>query len=166
MAAAAVPPEEPEPTPDDLGTAIDWQAFSHQQLYDMVHSGLDLPGATATAAGWASLGDRLDNIGADLGCALEQSAEGWQGEAAEAARHSMRELVGWTGDTATKATDVSGCVSRQADNAETARRTMPEPPIKVVHPIPRTPQPAPDDGGTTAMSASPFTGGGSRPRVI
>ena len=122
------PPQEPEPGPGDLGADIDWMTYSHRELYDMVHDGLDLAGATAVAAQWAKIGQALDEIGDGLRQAVQNSIEDWQGAAADKARGTVGRLVDWTADTADRGRKVAGCVSLQADNAETARRTMPEPP--------------------------------------
>ncbi|WP_020668801.1 hypothetical protein [Amycolatopsis nigrescens] len=161
------PPLEPEPDGDELSSPVDWMTYSHRELYNMVHRGIDLAGATAVAAQWAKVGDVLDEVGASLRRAADASQHGWDGLAADTARTTMDRLVTWTGDSGDLAKDVSGCVSRQADLAETARRSMPEPPGFNLPdpgphpnpgpaPPPRFPRtlPVPQTGGTSAMSAS------------
>ncbi|OZM73269.1 hypothetical protein CFN78_10425 [Amycolatopsis antarctica] len=122
------PPREPEPGPQDLDGDVDWMTYSHAELYAMAHEGVNLAEATSVAASWAELAEELDELGARLGKALAASADGWEGEAADAARAGVERLVSWTSATAASGKDVSTCVIRQADIAETARRTMPEPP--------------------------------------
>jgi hypothetical protein len=144
------PKPEPQPVPgeDSLFESVDWMTFTHEQLYAMVHQGVDLAGATAVAARWAQLGDAMQEIGDQLAQALALSAEAWEGEAAEQARGSIAALSLWAQEAAATATEVSGCVSIEANNADIARRNMPEPvaSIRIATPIPR--------GGTSPMSAA------------
>lgn len=123
------PEPEPEPKPGEssLYENVDWMTFTHEQLYAMANQGVDLGGANAVAARWAQLGDALQEIGDELAQALAASAEAWQGEAADMARGTMSELSTWANTTGATAMEVSGCVSIEANNAEDARRSMPEP---------------------------------------
>jgi hypothetical protein len=134
------PKPEPLPKPgeESLYDSVDWMTFTHEQLYDMVHQGVDVGGATALAAKWAKLGDTLHEIADSLAQALAASEEAWQGEAAEQARGSFSALSTWSHDAAATATDVSGCISIEANNADNARRSMPEPVagIRVPTPVP------------------------------
>src|SRR5215217_2145976 len=120
------PDSEPEPAPGEsaLFDDVDWLTFSHDQLYDMVHNGIDVAGATAVAAKWAKLGEALREIGDELSRALAASMDAWEGEAAEQARAGIAALSHWTQDAGSTAIDVSGCVSTEALNADTARRNM------------------------------------------
>lgn len=149
-------PDEPGPGPDD---AVDWMSYPHQRLYDMVNDGVDLAGATSVGAAWASLGESVADLGMKLQKALDSSADGWEGDAANTARDATARLVDWTETTSESALRVSGCVVRQADIAETARRTMPDPPIIVdTLPEPWTNLPVPkadlSGGGTSPSGAS------------
>ena len=147
------PPAEPEPGPEHLATSVDWMSYSHQELYGMANQGVDLAGATTVSAKWAKLGAVLEEISADLKRAANASVDGWEGDGADKARDAVNRLVAWSADTAARATAVAGCVSRQADLAETARRTMPEPPAASSPAPPAPPHVTPGDG-TAAMSAS------------
>ncbi len=130
----------PDPTEaQGLSDQVDWMAYSHQQLYDMVNNGVDLSGATDVAASWASLSETLTQMSSTLSTALAASTDGWQGTAADKARTGLSGLVNWTNNTGENAVVVSGCVSRQADALQTARTTMPAPPPQNVNtPIPAT----------------------------
>lgn len=123
------PPREPdpEPKPDDLQQPINWLTYSHYELYDMVHSGMDLETANEVAARWSRFGNALDEMSQDLRQALDQSAEGWEGAGAEEARAKMTQLASWAEEAADSSNGVSGCVSEQADLASRAREAMPEP---------------------------------------
>ncbi|HEX5119691.1 MAG TPA: PPE domain-containing protein [Pseudonocardiaceae bacterium] len=116
-----------EPDPSDLDEQVDWMSYSHQQLYDMVHNGVDLTGATHVAAGWATLAESLQSIGDRLGAALRASVDGWQGPAADQARNAIGTLVSWARDTGDAADAMAGCLTRQVDNLQTARSSMPAP---------------------------------------
>jgi hypothetical protein len=163
----AVWPTEPEP--GDLDEQVDWLTYSHQQLYDMVHNGVDLTGATHVAAGWATLAESLRAIGDRLGAELAASVHGWQGASADQARNAIGTLVSWAHDTGDAANSMAGCLARQVDNVQTARSAMPAPvpatvltpPHEVVppgFPVPGAAAPA-ASGGTQTSSADSFAAG-------
>lgn len=154
------PPEpEPRPGPDHLNADIDWMSYSHRELYEMVHNELDLAGAEAVAAQWTKISGFLDRVGSELRAAVLATADGWTGEGADKARDAAVKLVDWASETGWRAENVANCVRRQADIADTARRTMPEPPGFVDRPKPPSPpkrRPIPVSGDSTqAMSAAP-----------
>ncbi|UUV28473.1 PPE family protein [Amycolatopsis roodepoortensis] len=160
------PPREPdpEPGPDSLYADIDYMTIPHRQLYEMVHNELDLASAEAVAGQWATIGVVLDRIGSELRSAIIATADGWTGEGAERARDVAIKLVDWASETSLRADNVANCVRRQADIAETARRTMPEPPGYAPRPkLPerptRRPIPVADQDSTQAMSAASPSGG-------
>ncbi len=152
------PPEpEPQPGPDHLRADIDWMSYSHRELYEMVHNELDLASAEAVAAQWAKIGAFLDRAASELKAAIVATADGWTGEGADRARDAAIKLVDWADETGWRAENVANCVRRQADIAETARRTMPEPPGATPRPkMPEPPRrrPIPVSDSTQAMSAS------------
>jgi len=156
--------EVPRPDPTegtDLHEPTDWMAFSHQQLYDMVHNGVDLAGATDVAGSWMTLSDTLTQMSQTLSQALAASADGWRGTAADQARTSISGLVTWANTTGENAATVSGCVNRQTDALQAARSAMPAP---VTNPPVVTPVTSPPTGvvqpGSTAQTA---TAGFSQP---
>jgi hypothetical protein len=129
-------PLPPEPDPGTLDASVDWLTYSHDELYQMVHNGLDLTGAMAVSAQWARLGDELGDIGDELAKIVEAAATAWQGEAADLARDTLTALTHWAADAGTLATKVSGCVSIEVDNATNARDNMPTPPRRLEpHPM-------------------------------
>ncbi len=132
-------PPVPEPEPDSLDEQVDWRTYSHPELYSMIHTGLDLTGAMAVSAQWARLGDDLGEIGDELSKLLFATADAWEGDAAELARQSVSALADWATQTGTMATEVSGCITIQVDNANTARNEMPPPPYPMDG---QTPMPA------------------------
>lgn len=151
-------PPAPEPDPGSLDAAVDWMTYTHHELHDMVHNGLDLTGAMEVSAQWARLGAELAEIGAALGKIVEQSATAWQGEAADLARQTIAGLTNWAADSGAQATQVSGCVTIEVDNATNARDEMPAPPYSLTD-LP-TPEPRPlfttgDWVGAGAITADP-----------
>lgn len=127
MATFATPPPA-EPEPDTLDEQVDWLTYSHHELYAMANEGLDLAGATDVSARWARLGEQLDELAGDLRSAVERVSGSWEGEAADQAAASVARLVDWTRETGIGATTVSGCVTREINNAVHTRSAMPEPP--------------------------------------
>lgn len=123
---------EPEPEPDSLDEDVNWMTYSHPDLYAMVHTGLDVTGAMAVSAQWARLGGELSEIGDELARLLFATAQAWEGDAAELAKESVSALSDWSGETGTRATEVSGCITIQVDNVTNARNDMPPPPYPVV----------------------------------
>ncbi len=127
-------PPVPEPEPDSLDEPVNWMTYSHPELYDMVHSGLDLTGAMAMSAKWGRLGLELEDIANELARLLDATAAAWQGEAAELATGSVAALSDWSRNTGSGATEVASCISIQVDNATNARNNMPAPPYPVNQP--------------------------------
>ncbi|MGA6165819.1 WXG100 family type VII secretion target [Amycolatopsis magusensis] len=143
------PSEEPEPVAGDLGIPVDWLTYPHPELYTMVHEDVDLGGAQTVAATWATLGDKLTQIGAELRAAMAKASQGWTGASAEKTKETVERLAAWCDETGVRATEVCGCVTRQAENVRVAMNAMPEPRMTAL------PYPMPADG-TAAMS---FAGG-------
>lgn len=127
-------PPVPEPEPDSLDETVNWMTYSHPELYNMVHSGLDLTGAMAMSAKWGRLGNELEEIANELARLLDATAAAWEGEAAALATGSVAALSDWSRNTGNSATDVSSCISIQVDNATNARNNMPAPPYPVIQP--------------------------------
>jgi hypothetical protein len=152
-------PPPPEPEPDSLDQQVDWMTYSHHELYRMVHDGLDLAGAIAVSANWARLGDSLGEIGDELNQIVQAFEHVWQGEAADQAVHAVSSLATWATEAGGLATEVSGCITIEVDNATRARNGMPAPLVGPSLPphLPPHPGPIPAAGGTLAASA--FTGG-------
>jgi hypothetical protein len=145
-----------EPEPDSLDERVDWMTYPHDELYRMVHEGLDLAGATAVSADWARMGEALGEIGDELAGIVAAFADAWEGEAAEQARHAVSSLATWARETGASATAVSGCITIEVDNAMHARNTMPAP---VPVPPPPFPPRGPIPAGDATVASSAFSGG-------
>ncbi|KAA2262177.1 PPE domain-containing protein [Solihabitans fulvus] len=122
--------------PASLDAHVDWMVWTHQELYDMVHQGVDLAGAAAVADGWARLSQGLHQVADQLTAALLASESGWHGDSADQARQGMRSVTGWATDTGNHAKQVAGAVTDEISHVETARNRMPAPPPAAPHMVP------------------------------
>ncbi|MFD5831160.1 hypothetical protein [Lentzea sp. NPDC060358] len=121
---------------NDLHEPVDWMTYTHEQLYNMVHTGVNLAGAQAAATNWAKIGEDIAGVRANLLKAVEDSSVGWDSESARLARDGLTEVTNWVDDTATYATKVSAAITTETSNVETARAAMPPPPAAPQAPVP------------------------------
>ncbi|WP_433267287.1 hypothetical protein ACQPZF_01050 [Actinosynnema sp. CS-041913] len=141
-----------EPPPSDLGQKVDWMAFSHQALYDMVHTGVDLKAAGSAQADWAAVGKALGEVQGLLAKAISQSQQAWAGETADLAREALVSVEKWALNTSDHAENVAKCIADEIEHVQTAREMMPapSPAPPVVEPVasgaggPVVAQPQPD----------------------
>ncbi|MDQ3402083.1 MAG: hypothetical protein M3548_01635, partial [Actinomycetota bacterium] len=54
-----------------------WRGFTHKELYQMLHAGLGAQASATPARRWAAVASTLDEVGQDLGAALETTGAGW-----------------------------------------------------------------------------------------
>ncbi|SDH26134.1 PPE family protein [Lentzea fradiae] len=121
---------------EDLHEPVDWMTYTHEQLYNMVHTGVNLAGAQAAATNWAKIGEDIAGVRLNLLKAVEDSAVGWDSESARLARDGITEVTNWVDDTATYATKVSAAITTETSNVEAARAAMPPPPQAPEAPVP------------------------------
>ncbi|WP_112276835.1 PPE domain-containing protein [Lentzea terrae] len=121
---------------DKIHEPIDWMTFSHEKLYNMVHTGVNLEGAQAAATNWKKIGDDIAAVRENLLKAVEDSAVGWDSESARLAREGLTEVTNWVDDTSTYAHKVSDAIATERDNVEAARAAMPPPPKAPEPPVP------------------------------
>src|SRR3954464_15266570 len=86
-------PEQQPKEPSGLGDKIDWMTYTHQELYDMVHTGVDLTSAASVKDNWSKLGTTLAEVKDELIGAIFASSSGWEGESAEKARDGLLTVV-------------------------------------------------------------------------
>ncbi|TCO56018.1 PPE domain-containing protein [Actinocrispum wychmicini] len=110
-----------------LGEPVNWAAFTHRELYDLVHAGNEPAQAAELAREWTDLGAELADASDDLASRITASESGWQGPAAEAARAATLDLAGWGRSAAVTASELGDRVAALGDAAEMAKRSMPEP---------------------------------------
>ncbi|SDO96039.1 PPE domain-containing protein [Lentzea jiangxiensis] len=120
----------------DLHEPVDWMTYTHEQLYNMVHTGVNLDGAQTAAANWQKIGEDIAGVRASLLKAVEDSAVGWDSESARLARDGLTEVTNWVDDTANYATKVSVAITTETSNVEAARAAMPPPPAAPQPPVP------------------------------
>lgn len=120
----------------DLHEPVDWMTYTHEQLYNMVHTGVNLAGAQAAATNWQKIGEDIAGVRSNLLKAVEDSAVGWDSDSARLARDGLTEVTNWVDDTANYATKVSAAITTETNNVEAARTAMPPPPKAPEPPVP------------------------------
>ncbi|MCR3747269.1 PPE domain-containing protein [Lentzea californiensis] len=121
---------------NDLHEPVDWMTYSHEALYKMVHTGVNLDGAQAAATNWKKIGEDIAGVRTSLLKAVEDSSVGWDSESARLARDGLTEVTNWVDDTANYATKVSAAITTETSNVEAARAAMPPPPKAPAAPVP------------------------------
>ncbi|WNV91612.1 PPE domain-containing protein [Umezawaea sp. Da 62-37] len=124
--------------PSELGEKVDWMTYTHQELYDMVHTGVDLTSAASVKDNWTTLGTTLAEVKDQLIGAIFASSSGWEGESAEKARDGLLTVVKWAENTSDHANNVAECITVEIQHVQTAREQMPPPAPApaVVTPVP------------------------------
>lgn len=120
----------------DLHEPVDWMTYTHEQLYNMVHTGVNLAGAQAAATNWQKIGEDIAGVRTNLLKAVEDSSVGWDSESARLARDGLTEVTNWVDDTANYAVKVSVAITTETSNVEAARAAMPPPPAAPQPPVP------------------------------
>ncbi|HEX7304744.1 PPE domain-containing protein [Lentzea sp.] len=109
----------------DSGT-IRWDAYTHQQMWDMVHAA-DVPGMSVRGAQWQELAPKLRETSRSVQDVVNRLTSSWRGPSAELAAQAATALTSW-GETVG---DSSERVSRGLDNYTTVlqetKRRLPEP---------------------------------------
>lgn len=111
----------------DGGGGNRWQGYSHQELYDMLHSG---PGAAASggvADQWSELAGVLTDIQQELNAGVRGSGASWVGTAGDAARGALGPLGEWAQQASTAADVMRISTELQGDLLGKARAAMPAP---------------------------------------
>ncbi|MET9227102.1 hypothetical protein [Lentzea sp. NPDC003310] len=121
---------------NDLHEPVDWMTYTHEELYNMVHTGVNLAGAQAAAVNWQKIGEDIAGVRTSLLKAVEDSSVGWDSESARLARGGITEVTNWVDDTANYATKVSAAITTETSNVEAARTAMPPPPKAPEPPVP------------------------------
>ncbi|MFD8495221.1 WXG100 family type VII secretion target [Amycolatopsis sp. NPDC059657] len=113
------------PTPPD-GT--NWNAYTHEQLYQMLWDDADVGDVSAVAAEWDRHGTELTGHGETLRDQRASLKESWSGQAAERAADRLGELSQRTSGIGNRAATVGEAAQGAGDALATARNTMPPPP--------------------------------------
>ena len=109
------------------GSENRWQGYSHQELYNQLHTG---PGANAAAPAadtWSGLSDALDELQQDISTGVSASGATWVGVAADSARDALGPLGDWAQQAAAAANMMRISTELQAGLLAKARADMPAP---------------------------------------
>ncbi|KOX32548.1 hypothetical protein ADK67_07770 [Saccharothrix sp. NRRL B-16348] len=113
--------------PTDLGQKVDWMTYTHQQLWEMINTGVDLKAASSAQTDWATVSKSLGEVQTLLAKAIGQSSQAWTGESAERAREALESVEKWALNTSEHADNVAKCIATEIDHVQTAREMMPPP---------------------------------------
>lgn len=109
------------------GSGNRWQGYSHQQLYNMLHSGPGPAAAGMTADRWSGMAAALSDIQQDISSGVAASGAAWVGAAADSAQGALNPLGQWA-EQASSAADVMRISAElQGDLLSKARADMPVP---------------------------------------
>lgn len=109
------------------GSGNRWQGYSHQELYDMLHSGPG-GGAAGTAADqWSGLSSALADIQQDISSGISNSGASWVGAAADSAYDALGPLGDWAEQASTAAEVMRVSAELQGNLLGKARADMPAP---------------------------------------
>ncbi|WP_053721681.1 PPE domain-containing protein [Saccharothrix sp. NRRL B-16348] len=114
--------------PDSFGE-INWRAYTHRQLWDMVKSADAAQMATRTYE-WQRLAADIDQATADVQKIVQNLVLSWRGPSAVAAAASASELTKWGVESSRHAAQVGAGLDGYTSAVEEAARAIPEP----VHP--------------------------------
>jgi hypothetical protein len=107
---------------------INWAAYSHEELYQMLRDRADVGDVSEIAAAW---GRHAESLAGHADTVREQRAAltaNWQGNAAELAAGRIDQLAELIAAIGTRAGQVQQAAQDSADALAEARRTMPAPP--------------------------------------
>ncbi|MFD1152503.1 PPE domain-containing protein, partial [Saccharothrix hoggarensis] len=114
--------------PENFGK-INWRAYTHRQLWDMVKSADTARMADRTHA-WKKLADEIDQATAEARRIVQELATSWRGPSAVLAAESAERLAEWARETSGRAYTVGGGLDAYTWAVQEAAQRMPEP----VHP--------------------------------
>ncbi|MFE2753088.1 PPE domain-containing protein [Actinosynnema sp. NPDC059335] len=114
--------------PENFGK-INWRAYTHRQLWDMVKSANAAQMATRTYE-WQRLAGDIDQATADVQKVVQTLVLSWRGPSAVAAAESASRLTKWAADASHRAFQVGTGLDGYTSAVEEAARAIPEP----VHP--------------------------------
>lgn len=109
------------------GAGARWQGYSHEELYDMLHSGPGSAAAGPVASRWSGMADALTEIQQQLNAGVAGSGATWVGVAGDSARDALGPLGDWAQQAATAADVMRVSTELQGDLLGKARAAMPAP---------------------------------------
>ena len=111
-----------------LPGGTNWNAYSHQRLYDMLWQNADVADVGSVAAEWRRHGTALTGFADALRGQAAALRSNWQGRAAESAADRLGELSDRIWNVGARAGAVGKAVDGAGEALALARNTMPPPP--------------------------------------
>jgi hypothetical protein len=105
-----------------------WNAYSHQQLYQMLWDNADVGDVSTVAAEWHRHGSEMSSHAETLRGQQGSMRENWSGEAADHASGRLGQLGERADGAGTRAGTVGHAAQQAGDSLAVARNTMPKPP--------------------------------------
>ncbi|HEY2057281.1 WXG100 family type VII secretion target [Amycolatopsis sp. NBC_01480] len=105
-----------------------WNAYSHQQLYQMLWDNADVGDVSTVAAEWQRHGSEMSSHAETLRGQQGSLRENWTGDAADHASGRLGQLGERADSAGTRAGTVGHATQQAGDSLAVARNTMPKPP--------------------------------------
>lgn len=105
-----------------------WNAYTHEQLYNMLWQHADVGDVSSVAAEWGRHGSELTQHADTLRGHRDSLQANWTGRAAEPAASRLGELGQRTAGVGTRAGTVAQATQSSGEALAVARNTMPKPP--------------------------------------
>ncbi|MCR3750474.1 PPE domain-containing protein [Lentzea californiensis] len=109
----------------DSGT-IRWEAYTHQQMWDMVHSA-DLPGMSVRSGQWQDLVPQLRSTSRSVKDIVNRLTSSWRGPSAELAAQAASALTSWGETVGDSAERVASGLETYTTLLQETKRRLPEP---------------------------------------
>jgi len=105
-----------------------WNAYTHEQLYNMLWEGADVGDVSTVAAEWGRHSTALTEFADALRSQGQALPSYWHGQSAELAEGRLLELSDRIWNVGARASTVQKATNDAGDALALARKTMPEPP--------------------------------------
>jgi hypothetical protein len=121
---------------------VDWNQYTHQQLFDMLHnsanllgevvqtveSGLGVAASQGAQDTWSAWHDEMLSAQQDIDAALHRAGAAWQGSAADSTHTAVTPFSQWAQDGQAHSKANATALQDHTDAYLRARNAMPEPP--------------------------------------
>ncbi|AXB42798.1 WXG100 family type VII secretion target [Amycolatopsis albispora] len=104
-----------------------WNAYTHEELYQMLWDNADVGEVSSMAAEWGRHGSELSEQGEELHTQRGTLRSNWSGGAAELAANRLGEIGDKSSDIGGRANTVQGATQDAGDALAVARNSMPPP---------------------------------------
>jgi len=105
---------------------VNWDAYQHYQLYDMIMSA-KVPEMAARGEQWTALAGKIRETTDEVQRVMQRVTGAWRGDAAVAAADSTSRLMQWAGEASNTADKVSEGMSNYTSAVADAQARMPDP---------------------------------------